>query len=152
MTGRVLSAGLFSGLGPTGPFMAFGVAGVTMALVVVGVNWWVRHQRSRQVSPYVDPNTVEASQAYRRFVTAATRANGSAWDWDHNVRPILGDVVERAMAELEPGGDPKQTARKRLGEPLWALVDRDARRSDDRSASGPGHHALQQILDQVEIT
>jgi len=152
MTDRVLAAGLFSGFGPTGPFVAFGVAGLVMALLVVGINWWVRHQQSRRVSPDVDPYTVEACQAYRRFVTAATRANGSAWDWDHNVRPILGEVVERAMAELEPGGDPRQTARERLGKQLWALVDRDARRSDDRSAPGPGHHALQQILDQVEIT
>lgn len=138
--------------GPAGTLVALGLAGLVLTLVVVGVNAWIRYQRTRWRAPGVEENTVEASHAYRRYLVAAAWAGGSARDWDYSVRPVLGELVELAMAEHDPGSDPRAAARDLLGDEAWRLVDRDAPRSDDRAAPGPGRATLLTILDQVEKT
>ncbi len=147
-----LAADVFSFLGPTGPLMAFGLIGIVMILLVVGINAFMRWQRSRLVPVEVDATSIEAAPSYRRFLVAAAWAGGSARDWDYSVRPVLGELVELAMAEHVPGVDPRSAAREVLGEQLWGLVDRDATRSDDRSVPGPGRDTLLTILDRVEGT
>lgn len=151
MTGTVLASSMYSVFGAIGPFAVMGILALAMVVLVIGINWWVRHQHSRQTRPDTRKNTLEGHAAYRRYVVAATWSGGTARDWDHSVRPVLGELVELAMAELEPSGDPRETARERLGPRLWPLVNRDAGRSDDRGTSGAGHQTLLRILDQVEL-
>jgi hypothetical protein len=143
---------VFAIFGPAGTLVALGLAGLVLALLVAGVNAWMRYQRTRERPPAVEDDTVEACPAYRRYLVAAAWAGGSARDWDHSVRPVVGELVELAMAEHDPGGDPRAAGRELLGDQTWASVDRDAARSDDRSAPGPGRDALLRILDQVENT
>ncbi|MBV9315635.1 MAG: hypothetical protein JO100_18305 [Pseudonocardia sp.] len=153
MTRSIVQAGIVSYFGPAGTLVLLGFAGLAMTLMVIGVNAWLRWQRGRVRPPDHEANTVEATPAYRRFLVAAAWAGGSARDWDYSVRPVLAELVELAVAEQEPSaGDPRAVARERLGEPLWALVDRDVRRSDDRSVPGAGRDALLRILDRVENT
>lgn len=138
-------------VGSVTSLVVMGSGALAVVAVVVAANLWLRWQRSRASTPRIAPNTVEASPSYRRYLVAAAWAGGSARDWDHSVRPILAELVELAMAEQLPsGGDPRAAARERLGARLWALVDRDAPRSDDRHAPGAGRDALRQILERVE--
>lgn len=147
----VQAESVFTIFGPAGVLVALGLAGLVLILLVFGVNAWIRYQRTREHPPDARENSVEACPAYRRYLVAAAWAGGSARDWDYSVRPILGELVELAMAQ-HLAGDPRAAARELLGEPTWALVDRDAPRSDDRSAPGPGRAALIRIIDQVENT
>lgn len=128
-----------------------GVGAVLVALVVAAANIWLRWQRMRGRAERVAPNTIEASPMYRRYLVAAAWAGGSPRNWDHSVRPVLAELVELAMAERNMhGGDPRTAAREQLGERLWALVDRDAPRSEDRTGAGAGRDALLEILNRVE--
>jgi len=148
---KVLASSVFTIFGPAGVLVALGLAGLVLILLVFGVNTWIRYQRTRDHPPDARENTVEACPAYRRYLVAAAWAGGSARDWDYSVRPVIGELVELAMAE-HLAGDPRAAARELLGEPDWALVDRSASRSDDRGAPGPGRAALIRIIDQVENT
>lgn len=148
---KVLASSVFTIFGPAGVLVALGLAGLVLILLVFGVNTWIRYQRTREHPPDARENTVEACPAYRRYLVAAAWAGGSARDWDYSVRPVIGELVELAMAE-HLAGDPRAAARELLGEPDWALVDREASRSDDRGAPGPGRAALIRIIDQVENT
>lgn len=96
--------------------------------------WW----RATARTPDVEPDTVQASPAYRRYLAAAAWSGGSARDWDHSVRPVLAELVDLADAA------------RRLDPELWALVDPDAPRSPDRSAPGPGRDALLRILRELD--
>jgi hypothetical protein len=128
-----------------------GCGALAVASVVAGANLWLRWQRMRARPDKIAPNTVEASPMYRRYLVAAAWAGGSPRNWDHSVRPVLAELVELAMAERNPrGGDLKAATRAHLGDRLWALVDRDAPRSEDRSGAGAGREALLEILDRVE--
>jgi hypothetical protein len=148
---KVLASSVFTIFGPAGVLIALGLAGVVLMLLVFGVNMWIRYQRTRDHPPDAAENTVEACPAYRRYLVAAAWASGSARDWDYSVRPVIGELVELAMPQ-HLAGDPREAAREVLGEPTWALVDREAPRSDDRAAPGPGRAALIKIIDQVENT
>lgn len=148
---KVMSSSLSTIFGPAGVLVALALAAVVLMVLVFGVNVWVRYQRTREHPPDAEENTVEACTAYRRYLVAAAWAGGSARDWDYSVRPVVGELVELAMVE-HLAGDPRDTARELLGEPTWALVDREAPRSDDRVAPGPGRAALIKIIDQVETT
>ena len=131
--------------------VVMGAGALAVVAVVVVANLWLRWQRIRASTPRIAPNTVEGTPSYRRYLVAAAWAGGSARDWDHSVRPVLSELVEMAMAEqLSSGGDPRAAARERLGAQLWALVDRDAPRSEDRHAPGAGRDALLQILERME--
>jgi hypothetical protein len=147
----VLSISVFTIFGPAGVLIVLGLAGLVLILLVFGVNTWIRYQRTREHPPDAAENSVEACPAYRRYLVAAAWAGGSARDWDYSVRPVLGELVEMAMAE-HLAGDPRAAVRELLGEQTWALVDREASRSDDRGAPGPGRAALIRIIDQVENT
>jgi hypothetical protein len=136
--------------GPTGVLGLIGVIGMAVIVLVAGVNGWMRWQRSRDREPPVPDDSVEATKSYRLLLAAAAWSSGSARDWDHSVRPVLADLVDLAVAERHRDRDPRAAARELLGEPLWALVDRDAERSDDRNAPGPGRDTLLTILDRVE--
>lgn len=146
---KVLAVSDFSIFGPAGVLIALGLAALFLMLMVLGTNLWIQYQRTRERPPDVEENTVEACPAYRRYLVAAAWAGGSARDWDHSVRPTVGELVELALAD-HSAGDARGSARELLGEPTWALVDRTAQRSDDRSAPGPGRAALIRILEQVE--
>ena len=148
---KVLSMNLFSIFGPATVLILLGLAGLVMVLLVFGMNTWIRYQRSRDHPPDAEENTVEACPAYRRYLVAAAWAGGSARDWDYSVRPVIGELVELAMAQ-HLAGDPRTAARELLGAETWGLVDRAAPRSDDRGAPGPGRAALIRIIDQVENT
>jgi hypothetical protein len=129
------------------------LAGVLVAAVVVVVNVWLRWQRSRSRPAKIEPNTVEASPIYRRYLVAAAWAGGSPRNWDHSVRPVLAELVELAVAARSPQhGDVNEIVREKLGDDLWALVDRGAPRSEDRQGSGAGRAALLEILNRVEKT
>lgn len=142
---------VFGVFGPAGVLVALGMCGLAVLLVVAALNLWVRYQHSRlRREPESDKNAVEACPAYRRYLVAAAWSSGSVRDWDHSVRPVVGELVELAMAEHEPGTDPGQAARTLLGEQTWRLLDRDSPRSDDRTTPGPGRATLQTILDHVE--
>ena len=90
---------VFAVFGPAGTLVALGLAGAALALLVAAVNTWMRYQRTRERPPMAEENTVEASPAYRRYLVAAAWAGGSARDWDYSVRPVVGELVELAMAE-----------------------------------------------------
>ena len=133
----------------TGLFL-MGFGALFVAAVVVASNVWLRWQRLRNATEQINPNTIEGSQMYRRYLVAAAWAGGSPRNWDHSVRPVLSELVELALAERHGhGGDPKAAMREHLGE-LWVLVDRDAPRSEDRSGPGAGRDALLEILNRVE--
>jgi hypothetical protein len=148
---KVLSSSVFTIFGPAGVLVALGLAGLVLILLVFGLNTWIRYQRTREHPPDAAENSVEACPAYRRYLVAAAWAGGSARDWDYSVRPVIGELVELAMAE-HLAGDPRTAAEELLGESTWGLVDREAPRSDDRDAPGPGRAALIRIIDQVENT
>jgi len=138
-------------IGSSTGLMAMSLAALLVVMIVLAVNLWLRWQRSRIHKAHVQPNTVEAAPAYRRYVAAAAWAGGSSRNWDYSVRPVLAELVELAIAEQHPaGGDPREIARRWLGPELWPLVDRDAPRSDDLENTGPGRDALLQILERVE--
>jgi hypothetical protein len=146
--GPVLASGV---VGSVTGLTLMGLGGVLVAVVVAGANIWLRWQRVRNKPQSIPPNTVEASPMYRRYLVAAAWAGGSPRNWDHSVRPVLGELVELAMAERNPhGGDPRAAARELLGPQLYSLVDRDATRSEDREGPGPGRDALVEILKRVE--
>jgi hypothetical protein len=122
-----------------------------IAVAMVKANAWLRIRRAKSGPAKLADNTVEASTTYRRCLVAAAWAGGSQRDWDHSVRPLLSEVVEVAVAERHSTTvDPIELAREQLGDRLWALVDRNAARSDDRSSPGAGRAALVDILDRVE--
>jgi hypothetical protein len=148
---KVLSASVFDIFGPAGVLIVLGLMGLVLILLVFGVNTWIRYQRTRDHPPDAEENSVEACPAYRRYLVAAAWAGGSARDWDYSVRPVIGELVELAMAQ-HLAGDPRTAAEELLGESTWALVDRAGPRSDDRGAPGPGRAALIRIIDQVENT
>jgi len=138
-------------IGSSTGLLAMFLAALLVVVIVVAVNGWLRWQRSRTQRADVQPNTVEAAPAYRRYVAAAAWASGSSRNWDYSVRPVLAELVELAIAEQHPaGGDPREIARRWLGPDLWPLVDRDAPRSDDLEDRGPGREALLMILERVE--
>lgn len=138
-------------VGTQAGLVVMGVLALIFITVVVSVNTWLKLQRLRNRPPPVDPNTIEASHSYRRYLVAAAWAGGSARDWDHSVRPVLADLVEHAMgARRFKTGDARQSAREWLGPELFALVDRGARRSEDRSAPGPGRAAMVRILERLD--
>ena len=138
--------------GPGGTLVVLGLCGVVVMLLVTGVNAWMRFQSTRARAPEAEENSVEACPAYRRYLVAAAWASGSARDWDYSVRPVVGELVELAMAEHDPGADPRASVRALLGDEFWRLLDRDAPRSDDRATRGPGRDTLLTILDRVEKT
>ena len=148
---KVLSINVYALFGPAGVLVVLGLMGLALILLVVAVNAWIRYQRTRDHPPDARENSVEACPAYRRYLVAAAWAGGSARDWDYSVRPVIGELVELAMAE-HLAGDPRDAARELLGDSTRALVDREAPRSDDRDALGPGRAALIRIIDQVEST
>jgi hypothetical protein len=151
MTAHVTVLADSSVVGSVTGLALMGCGALLVALVVAGANIWLRWQRMRASAERIDPNTIEASPMYRRYLVAAAWAGGSPRNWDHGVRPVLAELVELAMAERNPhGGDPKAATRAQLGEQLWALVDRDAPRSEDRTGAGAGRDALVEILDRVE--
>jgi hypothetical protein len=139
-------------VGSVGGLVAMAVGAILVVLVVIGANLWLRWQRIKASRPRFEPNTVEATPVYRRYLVAAAWAGGSTRNWDHSVRPVLAELVELALADRHPTGvgDPKAEARELLGPELWALVDRDVKRSEDRSTPGAGRDALLRILDRVE--
>lgn len=139
-------------VGSVGGLMAMAAGAILVVLVVIGANLWLRWQRIKASRPRFEPNTVEATPAYRRYLVAAAWAGGSTRNWDHSVRPVLAELVELALADRHPTGvgDPKAEARELLGPELWALVDRDVKRSEDRTTPGAGRDALLRILDRVE--
>jgi hypothetical protein len=131
--------------------MAMAAGAILVVFVVIGANLWLRWQRIKASRPRFEPNTVEATPAYRRYLVAAAWAGGSTRNWDHSVRPVLAELVELALADRHStGGDPKAEARALLGPELWALVNRDVKRSEDRTTPGAGRDALLRILDRVE--
>jgi hypothetical protein len=147
--GQPLAAGGL--VGSVTGLVVMGSGALAVVAVVLAANLWLRWQRIRASTPRIAPNTVEATPSYRRYLVAAAWAGGSARNWDHSVRPVLAELVELAMAEQLPsGGDPRAAARERLGAQLWALVDRDVPRSEDRHAPGAGRDALLQILERME--
>jgi len=141
-----------SGLvGSVSGLVVMGSGALLVIAVVIAANLWLRWQRFRAAAPKVEPNTVEASAAYRRYLVAAAWAGGSARDWDHSVRPVLAELVDLAVAERHPaGGELRGIAHDLLGPELWALVDRDVPRSEDRSTPGAGRDAVLRILERVE--
>jgi hypothetical protein len=160
MPGSVAAA---SGRAASGTQAASGLVGSVSGLVVMGsgallviavviaANLWLRWQRFRAAAPKTEPNTVEASAGYRRYLVAAAWAGGSTRDWDHSVRPVLAELVDLAVAERHPaGGELGGIAQELLGPELWALVDRDVPRSEDRSTPGAGRDAVLRILERVE--
>lgn len=148
----VLAAGS-SLVGSPASLALMALAGVLVAVVVVAVNVWLRWQRTRSRPAKIEPNTVEASPIYRRYLVAAAWAGGSPRNWDHSVRPVLAELVELAVAARTPQhGDVSDAVREKLGDDLWALVDRGAPRSEDREGPGAGRAALLEILNRVERT
>jgi hypothetical protein len=138
-------------VGSVGGLVAMAAGAMLVVLVVIGANLWLRWQRIRASRPRFEPNTVEATPAYRRYLVAAAWAGGSTRNWDHSVRPVLAELVELALADRHPAsGDLKAEARALLGPELWALVDREVKRSEDRTTPGAGRDALLRILDRVE--
>ncbi|MDT7636916.1 MAG: hypothetical protein QOC83_1204 [Pseudonocardiales bacterium] len=138
-------------VGSVGGLVVMGVGALLVVAVVLVANLWMRWQRIKASRPRFEPNTVEATPAYRRYLVAAAWAGGSTRNWDHSVRPVLAELVELALAERLPaGGDPRASAKELLGPELWALIDRDVQRSEDRSTPGAGREALLRILERVE--
>lgn len=136
--------------GSVAGLVVMGCGALFVALVVAGANLWLRWQRIRSRPQKIEPNTVESSTFYRRYLVAAAWAGGSTRNWDHSVRPVLSELVELSMAQrLASDEDLKAAARERLAE-LWPLVDRNSPRSDDQSTPGAGREALLQILDRLE--
>jgi len=149
--GPAAPLGASSLVGSVDGLVVMGSGALLVIVVVIGANLWLRWQRIRAARPRTEPNTVEASAAYRRYLVAAAWAGGSTRNWDHSVRPVLAELVDLAMAERHPaGGDTRAAAREVLGPELWALVDRDVPRSEDRSTPGAGREALLRILERVE--
>jgi hypothetical protein len=138
-------------IGSSTGLMVMFLAALLVVVIVLAVNFWLRWQRLRIQRADVQPNTVEAAPAYRRYVAAAAWAGGSRRNWDYSVRPVLAELVELAIAEQHPaGGDPREITRRWMGPELWPLVDRDAPRSDDLERPGPDRDALLKILERVE--
>lgn len=152
-TTTVLSQGGPGGMTAMESLWAIAIAAVVVFIFVAMLMVRMRVQPTRSRAPEIPQNSVEAASAYRRLTVVAAWAGGSARDWDHGVRPALSELVQLAVAERDPtGGDLREVARERLGDELWALVDPSRRRSDDRSAPGPGRDKLIEILDRVELT
>jgi len=154
MAASVMAASVMAASGLVGSvsgLVVMGSGALLVIVVVIAVNLWLRWQRFRAAAPKVEPNTVEASAAYRRYLVAAAWAGGSTRDWDHSVRPVLAELVDLAVAERQPaGGELRGIAQELLGPQLWALVDRDMPRSEDRSTPGAGRDAVLRILERVE--
>ncbi|HEY2204928.1 MAG TPA: hypothetical protein VGH99_10710 [Pseudonocardia sp.] len=138
-------------VGSPAALVVMGLGALAVIGVVVGANIWLRWQKVRSRPVGVDPSSVEAAPSYRRYLAVAAWAGGSRRNWDHSVRPVLAEMVELAVQEHEPaGGDAREASLRLLGPELWELVDRDAPRSHDYDAPGPGRQTLLQILERVE--
>lgn len=137
-------------LGPAASMITLGLAGVVLILLVAGINAWTRRQHSRRAMPVDDPGTVESCPAYKRYRAAAASAAGSTRDWDYRVRPVLADLVDAAVTQHNLNGGSTPAGQALLGEQLWALVDRDAPRSEDRSTPSGGSDGLLEIVERVE--
>ncbi|MDT7771539.1 MAG: hypothetical protein QOC67_463, partial [Pseudonocardiales bacterium] len=86
-------------VGSVGGLVVMGVGALLVVAVVLVANLWMRWQRIKASRPRFEPNTVEATPAYRRYLVAAAWAGGSTRNWDHSVRPVLAELVELALAE-----------------------------------------------------
>jgi hypothetical protein len=138
-------------VGSVGGLEVMFLAGLVISAAVLGADLFARFRRARVPQHDVEPGSVEATSIYRRYVTAAASASGSAREWDHRVRPVLAELVEHAIAKNHPaGGDMREIASTWLGPRLWRTVDRTSPRSHDLRTPGPGPHALQEILQKME--
>lgn len=140
-----------SAVSPQWEIMMLGGSAVALAIVIICIRLWTNWARVRRARVgAAEPNTVEASRAYRRYLVAASCAGGSAQGWDHAVRPVLTDLAQSAFGGARVCADDSfKAARLHLGEQLWALVDPTGSCS---SSGNPeiGECALTQILARLE--
>jgi hypothetical protein len=138
-------------IGSVGGLEVMFLAGVAISIAVLSADLVARVRRARVPEDGVEPGSVEATSVYRRYVTAAASASGSAREWDHRVRPVLAELVEHSVAQRYPaGGDRREMASRWLGPRLWRTVDRSSPRSHDLHAPGPGLDTLHEILRKME--
>ena len=115
---------------------------------------WARMARDR-IWPRRSPPAVARPDdfpAYAKISSDLGWAPVSRWHYDHGIRPLLGRLLESALAErhrVDLATDPAR-ARSLVGGDIWPLIDPSRPPSFDSKAPGADLRTLTRIVDRLE--
>ena len=115
---------------------------------------WARMARDRIWPRRGPPALVRPADfpAYAKISSDLGWAPVSQWHYDHGIRPLLGRLLESALAErhrVDLAADPAQ-ARSLVGDDIWPLIDPSRPPSFDSKAPGADLRTLTRIVDRLE--
>jgi hypothetical protein len=115
---------------------------------------WARMARDRIWPRRGPPALVRPADfpAYAKISSDLGWAPVSQWHYDHGIRPLLGRLLESALAErhrVDLATDPAR-ARSLVGDDIWPLIDPSRPPSFDSKAPGADLRTLTRIVDRLE--
>jgi hypothetical protein len=115
---------------------------------------WARMARDRIWPRRSPPALVRPGDfpAYAKISSDLGWAPVSQWHYDHGIRPLLGRLLESALAErhrVDLAADPAR-ARSLVGDDIWPLIDPSRPPSFDSKAPGADLRTLTRIVDRLE--
>jgi len=128
-------------------------SGLIVAIVLLALRWLL----VRETQPDLGAGSAnDSAESLRRWLsrteTLISRSDSTRRDWDRHLRPMLARQFELATGHRQVK-DPaafQATGRMLFGAELWTWVDPQNVSRTGGEEPGPGHAALDEILQRLE--